>query len=90
MKFESVLFHSRLARRIMALFLLCAAVPIVALATLSLVEVRSVFADHAHRELARVAQDYTSNLHDRLVLADEELRNAAPRGVSRAWPFVSR
>ena len=89
MKIESAVFHSQLARRIMGLFLLCAAVPIVALAVVSLVQVRSVFADHARRELLRVAQDYTSNLHDRLVLADHELGVAGPRLAHAAWPFVS-
>ena len=85
MKIESAVFHSQLARRIMGLFLLCAAVPIVALAVVSLVQVRSVFADHARRELLRVAQDYTSNLHDRLVLRllpenlELRLRNQARR-----------
>jgi len=88
-RLETAVFHSRLARRIMALFLICAAVPIVGLAVLSLAQVRSVFADHARRELLRVAQDYTSNLHDRLVLADHELQVAGPRRSGNTWPFAA-
>lgn len=89
MKIESLVFRSRLAQRIVALFVVCAVVPIVTLAALSLLQVRAVFSDHARRELTHVAQDYTSNLHDRLDLADQELAAAAERGVREAWPFAS-
>jgi diguanylate cyclase (GGDEF)-like protein len=78
-----------IARRVVALFLVCAMVPVVALATLTYVQVRDLFAERARTELARTALDYTSNLHDRLSLADLELRAMAERDGRNAFPFSS-
>ena len=67
------LFHSRLARRILGVFLACAIVPVLCLAVLSYMEVSSLMVDRAGVELARVGKGYASLVHDRLTVAEQEL-----------------
>ena len=73
------LFHSRLARRILGVFLACAIVPVVCLAVLSYTEVSTLMVDRAGVELARVAKAYASVVHDRLIVAEQELTLIAGR-----------
>jgi diguanylate cyclase (GGDEF)-like protein len=87
--FRALSLGGGIARRVVALFLVCAIAPVVALAALTYAEVRTLFIDRARTELARTALDYTSYLHDRLSLAEVELRALAERDARSAFPFAA-
>jgi len=66
--------RSRIARRIVALFLLCALVPVAALAILSYDSVRTLLADQGSTQLAQLNAAYAFGLYDRLLSVHVQLR----------------
>jgi diguanylate cyclase (GGDEF)-like protein len=90
MRIERAFMRSRVARRIVVLFVACTLVPIVATAILSYGHVRKLLLDQSYQHLAQLGESYASALYDRLwgvslllrqVGADVEHAAAAnPRG----------
>ena len=85
MKLERGFTHSRVARRIVALFVLCALVPIAATALLSYDHVRKLLLDRSYQHLAQLGESYSSTLYERLSGVARLLRDAAPTGDG-PWP----
>ncbi len=79
MRIERAFLRSKLARRIVALFVLSALVPIFATAILSLSQVRSLLAEQGHARLAQASEAYATSLFDRLLAADEQTMEIADR-----------
>ena len=86
---ETAAFLStRFGRRMFALFLVCAGVPIVALASLSWIQVSSQLREQASRRLHAASRATGMRILERLILADEALAGAAvlaPRELERRF-----
>jgi len=74
MRFDTTYLHSRLARRIFWLFVVCALVPISALAIVSLLAVSSELQRESRRRLNQSSHDEGMAIYERLVLLDANLR----------------
>ena len=75
MNIEGGFLRSRVARRIVALFVLSALIPIAALAVLAFGHVRNVLVQQGHAQLARLSESYGSTLYDRLLAIDHQVRS---------------
>ena len=69
--------RSRIARRIVALFVLCALAPVTALAILSYDHVRSLLVHQGSIQLAQSNEAYSTALYDRLLSVQLQLRETA-------------
>jgi hypothetical protein len=66
--------RSRVARRIVALFVLCALIPVTAMAVLSYDRVRKLLVNQGSTQLAQLNEAYATALYDRLLSAHVQLR----------------
>ena len=82
MKLQGTFLRSKIARRIVLLFILSALVPAIALAVLSLGQVQQLLAKEGHVALARVGESYAASLLDRLLTADQQAIDIADRARS--------
>ena len=75
MKIETTFLHSKLARRIFWLFVLCALIPIAVLAFVSLQNVTAQLEEQSRRHLLQESRDEALAIFERLkfVQADMEL-----------------
>ncbi len=78
MKIQRGFLRSRVARRIVALFVLCALVPIIATAVLSRDHVRRLLFDRSYLHLAQLGQAYSQSLYERLSIVQSLLGMVAP------------
>jgi len=69
--------RSRIARRIVALFVLCALVPVMAMAVLSYDRVHKLLVDQGSTQLAQLNGAYATALYDRLLSVHVQLRETA-------------
>jgi diguanylate cyclase (GGDEF)-like protein len=76
LKLEWRTARSKVARRVVALFVFGALVPLVATAALSYWQVRGVLVERGYVDLARLAASHAATLNDRLASAAERLRAA--------------
>jgi putative nucleotidyltransferase with HDIG domain len=74
LRLDTTYLHSRLARRIFWLFVVCALVPISALAVVSLLGVSSELQRDSRRRLNQSSHDEGMAIYERLVLLDANLR----------------
>jgi putative nucleotidyltransferase with HDIG domain len=74
LKLDTTYLRSRLARRIFWLFVVCALVPISALAVVSLLGVSSELQRDSRRRLSQSSHDEGMAIYERLVLLDANLR----------------
>ena len=79
--------RSRVARRVVALFLLCALIPVTGLAILSYQHLKQVLISQGRTHLAQLNEAYANALYDRLVTADAELREIPIAQRSGATPW---
>ncbi|TMH02558.1 MAG: EAL domain-containing protein [Betaproteobacteria bacterium] len=77
MKIQRGFLRSRIARRIVALFVFCALVPVSAMAILSYDRVRTLLLDQGYIRLAQLNEAYAIALYDRLLNADVYLSETA-------------
>jgi diguanylate cyclase (GGDEF)-like protein len=77
MKVEGTFVRSRVARRILALFMLCAFVPALTLALLTLGQVRNLLREQAHAQLVHASKAYGLNVYERLLLVHRDLQQMA-------------
>ncbi len=78
MKLQRGFLRSRVARRIVALFVFCALVPIVATAVLSSDHVRRLLFDKSYLHLAQLGQSYAQALYERLTIVHSLLGTIEP------------
>jgi hypothetical protein len=74
LKIEGTFLQSRVARRIVTLFVLCALVPTFATALLSYNRVHDLLLEQGYRQLAQMNEAYATALYDRLLAANVQLR----------------
>ena len=79
MKIDTRLFHSILARRFFALFVISALVPIVVLATVAYWRVSDELLEQGKLRLENTAKSVGLSIHERLLFLDEELGSAVQR-----------
>ena len=77
MRFDSTFLHSKLARRILWLFVLCALLPITVLALVSLRNVSAQLKEQSLRELHHVSRNEAMSIFERLSYLEANLRLAA-------------
>jgi diguanylate cyclase (GGDEF)-like protein len=77
MKLEGTFLRSQVARRILALFVLSAFLPALALAILSLSQVRALLTDQSEAQLTAASKAYALSVYDRLVVAHDGLQQVA-------------
>jgi len=82
-KLERGFLRSRVARRIVALFVACTLLPIVATALLSYDHVRKLLFDQSYQHLAQLGESYAGTLYDRLWGVSLVLRQVASDGWQR-------
>ena len=85
MKLERGFLRSRVARRIVALFVACTLLPIVATALLSYDHVRKLLFDQSYQHLAQLGESYAGTLYDRLwgvSLVLRQVASDAEKGVA--------
>ena len=83
MRIERGFLRSRVARRIVSLFVLCALVPILATAVLSYDHVRKLLLDQSYLHLAQFGESYASALYERLSGVSLLLRQVGPAPDAR-------
>ena len=74
MKIELTFLRSKVARRIVMLFIFCALVPIVALATISFVQVTNQLYDQGKRQLRESSKAIGMSIFERLSFLENELK----------------
>jgi HAMP domain-containing protein len=74
MRLELKAFNSRLCRRIFATFIVCAMVPVIILAALSLVQVSSQLETQANQRLRRAAKSHGLSIYEHLLFCEDELK----------------
>jgi len=79
LKLEGTFLRSRVARRIVSLFILSALVPIIAMAVLSFGHVQKLLVDQGYNQLAQVNEGYASSLYERLLAVDHQTLELAAR-----------
>ncbi|HET7728984.1 MAG TPA: EAL domain-containing protein [Usitatibacter sp.] len=72
--------RTRMSRRLFVLFVLCAFLPLAAIAVLSMVQVRSLLQQQGDQRLLSTAKAYGMTLFERLLLAHELALAAAAKG----------
>src|ERR1700730_7880913 len=77
MKLESTFLHSKLARRIFWLFVLCALIPITVLAAVSLRNVTAQLKEQSRRQLHQVSRDEAMAIYERLSFLEAEMKLVA-------------
>jgi diguanylate cyclase (GGDEF)-like protein len=91
MRIEGAFLHSRIARRIVALFVLCAVVPVAAMAMLALDRVHSMISQQEERQLLQLNESYGTAMYERLIAIDRQLRTlAASADDSARWSDDAR
>ena len=83
MRIERGFLRSRVARRIVSAFVLCALVPILATAVLSYDHVRKLLFDQSYLHLAQLGESYASALYERLSGVSLLLRQVGPAPHAR-------
>lgn len=73
MKLEKNIFQSKVARRMLAFFVLSAFIPVFFLAILSYWESNRMLVKQAHTRLGAASDTYTKSIYDRLLLIDQQL-----------------
>src|SRR6266581_6342099 len=77
MRIENTFLHSKLARRIFWLFVLCALIPITVLAAVSLRNVTAQLQEQSRRELHQVSRDEAMAVYERLSFLEADMKLVA-------------
>jgi hypothetical protein len=86
-KLERGFLRSRVARRIVALFVACTLLPIAATALLSYNHVRKLLFDQSYQQLAQLSEAYAGVLYDRLWGVSLLLRQVASDAETGGAPI---
>lgn len=74
MKFDTKLFRSKIARRIFALFVSCALLPILCLSIISYRHVTKQLKEYSYKRLKQSAKGHGLSIYERLLFLETELR----------------
>jgi len=88
MKLEGTFLRSKVARRVLLLFVLAAFIPFLVLSFLYFVESSQALVRESHVRLQATSASFGSTVYDRLLLADQLLRSAADDLKSDSAPSV--
>ena len=77
MRIEGTFVRSHISRRILALFVLSAFVPALALAILALAQIRALLTEQAQAQLVGASKAYALNVYERLLLVHRDLQQMA-------------
>jgi diguanylate cyclase (GGDEF)-like protein len=77
MKIEKTFLQGSIARRIFALFVLAAFFPMMVMAVLTFIQVRSIITEQAHSKLIATSKDFALAVNQRLLLVDGNLSRIA-------------
>ncbi|MDH3287214.1 MAG: EAL domain-containing protein [Betaproteobacteria bacterium] len=88
MKLEGTFLRSKVARRVLLLFVLAAFIPFLVLSFLYFVEFKQALVRESHARLQATSASFGSTVYDRLLLADQLLRSAADDLKSDSAPSV--
>ena len=86
MKIEGTFVRSRVARRIVLLFVLSALVPISTLAVLAFGHVRNLLIEQGHAQLAQLSETYGTTVYERLLASDQQIRSLPAAYAAGARP----
>jgi putative nucleotidyltransferase with HDIG domain len=91
MKIERTFLHSKLARRIFWLFVLCALIPIAVLAAVALRNVTAQLEEQSRRHLLQESRDEALAIFERLKFAEADMHLATPgiRDLPAKTPMAS-
>src|SRR5262249_20082878 len=89
MKLEITFLHSKLARRILRLFVLCALIPMAVLAAVSLRNVTAQLQEQNRQQLHRAARDEAIAIYERLSLLEAAMKLLTLGGAGRVPAFSS-
>jgi diguanylate cyclase (GGDEF)-like protein len=78
-KIDGTFLRSRVARRILLLFILSALVPIALSGILSLSQVQALLVDQGHARLAQTSEGYAASLYDRLLSVEQRVDDIVER-----------
>jgi HAMP domain-containing protein len=88
-KIEEKFMRGTVAKRIFFLFIVAAFLPALALAVLSYSQVRNVLLEQSHERLAHTARTYALSLYERMLLADNSLKQMAFNAYGGTLPTPS-
>ena len=89
MAISSMIFKSRLAWRFFVMFVVCALIPILALAGISYYRVTRQLQDQAFERLHQSAKSHALSIYERLLLADQQLQIVhALKPLSKSADFL--
>ena len=74
MRIDTTIFRSKFAQRMFALFILCAALPMAALAILSFSQVTKQLSEQSWRRLRQASKSMGMGINERLVLLETEMK----------------
>jgi len=73
-KIRATFFRSKVAQRIVVLFVSCALLPVTILAAVSFYEVSSQLHEDTERQLMRASKNHAMAIYERLELLDSDLQ----------------
>jgi hypothetical protein len=88
MKIEKTFLQSKVARRILALFIFCALVPIIALAVVSFTRVRSELKNQNERQLHQSGKALGMSILERLNILEKEFTALCSNPILSSGAFT--
>lgn len=83
MKLDRTSLHSKVARRMFALFVACALIPVAVLAVISFTQVTDHLSQQSRRRLRQASKAAALSIYERLLFLESELKTIAPVLVDR-------
>lgn len=77
MKFDATFLRSKVARRIFLLFIVCALLPITALAIISFIQVTEQINEQSQRRLRQASKAVAMSIYERLMFLDADMKMVA-------------
>src|SRR5882672_5432244 len=89
-KIWTMFFRSKVAQRIVILFVSCALLPVMILAVVSFYEVSSQLREDSARQLMRASKNQAMAIYERIELLDSDLQLLAAQVSDRRTPAISK
>ena len=77
MKLDTKIFRSKIARRILILFVSCALIPVLCLSIISFTRVTKQLNEQSYKLLKQSVKGYAYSVYERLIILDTELQLVA-------------
>ena len=89
LRIEEKFIRGTVAKRIFFLFIIAAFLPALALAILSYSQVRDLLLEQSHDRMAHITRSYALNVYERMLLADNNLKQIALNKYSGMLPAAT-